>query len=250
MKLRLQATSIHLATSFAVAFGAWGLVFRVWYPAPLDELAGGAALFLLLVGVDMVIGPVLTFVVASGKKSRLDLTRDLAIILSLQLAAFGYGMFIMAMARPVVIAFEVDLFRVVSASEVDLDTLPSAPVNLRSLSWSGPITVAALKPTEVGEQLRTIELGLAGIPLSALPTFWNEYAPKAQMAWAAAEPVSVLLRRRPAARRSIERIAVQAGVSAVELRTLPILARRSEWLAVIASPDARIVGYLPLGDSV
>ena len=36
-------------------------------------------------------------------------------------------------------------------------------MNLRSLSWTGPVTLAAMKPADPAEQVRTIELGLAGI---------------------------------------------------------------------------------------
>ena len=245
---RLRVTFVHLVASLAIACLAWWLVFRIWYPSPLDQLAGGGSLFLLLVCVDVVIGPALTSTVASAKKSRSELTRDLTIILALQTSALGYGMYVLALARPVVIAFEADLFRVVTAGEVDRDSLAQAPVKLRSLSWTGPVLLAALKPSDPGDQLRTIELGLAGIPLSSLPAYWNEYPPNASAAWNAAEPVSSVLRRRPGARASIERIAANAGVPVVALRTLPVLARRSEWLAIIASPDARIVGYLPLDD--
>lgn len=246
MSLRLRATGIHLAGSTAVAAIAWWLVFRLWYPAPLDALAGGTTLFMLLVAVDVVIGPALTAVVASGKKPRLELARDLAVILTLQLSAFGYGLYTMALARPVAIAFEVDLFRVVSAIDVDLATLPAAPARLRSLSWSGPKTIAAVKPTDAAEQLRTIELGLAGIALATLPSHWREYAPHSAAAWAAAMPVDLLLKQRPGVAAAVVRIAAQAGVNPVELRTLPLLARRAEWVVLVAAPDARIVGYLPV----
>lgn len=245
MSLRLRATGIHFAGSIVITAIAWWLVFRLWYPAPLDELAGGTALFVLLVAVDLVIGPALTAVVATSKKPALELARDLTVIVLLQLLAFGYGLYTMALARPVVIAFEVDLFRVVSAVEVDLAGLPAAPARLRNLSWKGPETIAVLRPTDAAEQLRTIELGLAGIPLSTLPAQWREYAPHSATAWAAAVPVDLLLKQRPNVAAAVERIAAQAGVSSVDLRALPLLARRAEWVVLVAAPDARIVGYLP-----
>ena len=246
MSLRLRATGIHLAGSTAVAAIAWWLVFRLWYPAPLDALAGGTTLFMLLVAVDVVIGPALTAVVASGKKPRLELARDLAVILTLQLSAFGYGLYTMALARPVAIAFEVDLFRVVSAIDVDLATLSAAPARLRSLSWSGPKTIAAVKPTDAAEQLRTIELGLAGVALATLPIHWREYAPLAAEAWAVAKPVSELLGNGAVAQTDVERIAANAGVATSDLRAIPLLALRAEGMVLLAAPDARVVGVLAL----
>ena len=169
-------------------------------------------------------------------------------ILLLQIAAMGYGLHTMAVARPVAIAFEVDLFRVISAVDVDESTLPAAPPALRSLSWTGPVVLAAVKPSDPAEQFRTIELGLAGVPLAALPAHWREYAPLAAKAWAAAQPAPAFITKRPAHTAEVQAIAQAAGVSLTDLRTLPLMARRAEWLALIAAPDARIVAYLPVTD--
>jgi hypothetical protein len=246
MQLRLRATLIHLAASTVVAVLAWWLVFRLWYPAPFAELSGGAALFLMLVSVDVVIGPALTAVVANPAKTRGALMRDLGVILALQVAAFGYGLLTMAAARPVALVFEVDLMRVVSANDVDHDTLQQAPEGLRELSWTGPVLLAAVKPSDPAEQFRSIELGLAGVPLAALPVYWRPYATLAPQAWAKASPVTSLVRQRPEQTQVVATIAAQAGVAVADLRMLPVLARKTEWLALLAQPGARVVGYLPI----
>ena len=246
MNLRVRSATLHLAGSAAVAaFAAW-LVFRLWYPPPLAELAGGTSLFLLLVGVDVVMGPALTAVVASPAKPRAELVRDLAVIVALQLAAFGYGLHTMALARPAVIAFEVDRLRLVSANDVDVATLAEAPAGLRTLSWTGPRLLVAVKPTDPKEQLRTIDLGLSGVPLAALPRYWRPYADQVPAIWQAARPVADLLKRHPDTAAAAEAAARQAGVPVSELRFLSLLARRAEWVALIAASDARIVGYLPV----
>ena len=242
--LRFRATVIHLIGSAFVAVLAWWLVSVVWYPDPLTELAGGSALFLILVTVDVVIGPALTAVVADARKGRRELVRDLSVILLLQLSAFAYGMYSMAAARPVALAFEIDLFRVVTAAEVNTQTLAQAPASLRSLSWTGPVTLASVKPTDPAEQLRTIDLGFAGVPLAALPEHWREYAPLASKAWAVAKPVAELLGNRVVAAADIERMALKAGVAQSDLRGIPLLARRAEGVVLLAAPDARVVGIL------
>ena len=246
VNLRFRATAIHLAGSACVASVAWWLVSVVWYPEPLAALAGGSALFAILVAVDVVIGPALTAVVADPRKGRRELVRDLSVILLLQLSAFAYGMYSMAAARPVALAFEIDLFRVVTAAEVNTQTLSQAPASLRSLSWTGPVTLASVKPTNPAEQLRTIDLGFAGVPLAALPEYWREYAPLAATAWAVSKPVAALLGSRVVAAADIERIAAKAGVAQSELRGIPLLARRAEGMVILAAPDARVVAILAL----
>jgi len=243
---RWRAFSWHLLGSGVAAVAAWLLATQVWYPWPLAKLAGGMQLFVIVVAVDVVLGPLLTAVVANPSKRRAELVRDLAVILALQLSALAYGMHTLALARPAVLAFEIDLFRVVSASEVDAASLNQAPPGLQTLSWTGPRTLAAVKPTSPDEQLRTIELGLAGIPLAALPAYWRDYSTEASKAWQRGQPVAALIASSPETAAAVSALARKAGLDVATLRALPLLARRGEGTVLLAPPDARIVGMLPV----
>ena len=245
-KPRLRAAAIHFVASAAFAGVASLVIFRVWYPPPFASIAGAFTLFTLLVGIDVVLGPALTAVVASRDKPKRVLARDLAVIVSVQLAAFAYGVHTLALARPVALVFEVDLMRLVSAADIDPNALDGAPLALRKLSWSGPRLMAAEKPADGDEQFRAIELGLAGIHLAMQPVYWRDYASQRTTAWQAASPVSKLLMRYPGSADEVAQIAASAKLSAEELRFLPLTSRHADWVALIAPPDARIVGYLPL----
>ena len=243
---RLRAAGIHLAISALVAGLASLLLFQVWYPAPFATIAGGTHLFLLLVSVDVVMGPALTAVVVSPGKRPRELVRDLAVIVVLQLAAFGYGLYSMALARPVVLAFEIDLLRLVTAADLEASGLKDAPPDLRELSWRGPRLLAVVKPTDPAEQFRSVELGLAGVPLAMLPRYWRDYSQHADAAWRAARPVDALTRRYPQAAAPLARIAADAGQPMRELRFMPLVSRQTSWVSVMAMPGARVVGHLPL----
>lgn len=246
MNLRLKATAIHLLASAMIALAAWVVVFRVWFPPPLDLIAGGASLFLLLMTVDVVLGPVLTAVVANPLKGRRELTRDICVIAVIQVAALIYGMHAVAAGRPVAIAFELDLFRLVSANEVEVSQLGEAPEHLQKLSWTGPLTLATAKPLTENEQMETLDLGLAGIHLAALPRYWRSYDAEAPKAWALAQPIDILLQAHPAERQAIQSLAQTAKVDVADLRVLPLMARRAEGTVLLAPPDARVVGILPV----
>ena len=209
-------------------------------------MAGGFDLVVLVISVDVVLGPALTAVVASPKKPRLELQRDLAIIVVVQLAALGYGVWTISEARPVYLAYEIDRFRVVTAADIERSVLQQAPEALRALPWSGPMMIAAVKPTDPEEQMRSIELGLAGIDLSMVPANWRAYADFADAAWRAARPLTPLLNRYPAVTPEIKRIAAGCGHPVNELRFLPVLSRHASWVAVVAPPNAEPVGYLPV----
>src|ERR1039457_430529 len=100
-----------------------------------------------------------------------------------QLAAFAYGVWSIALARPVYVSFEIDRFRVVTAADIEAKTLADAPAALRSLPWLGPKEIAAVKPTDPAEQLRAIDLGLAGFDLSMVPKYWRDYSSQRDAAW-------------------------------------------------------------------
>lgn len=243
--LRFKLAGLHLGVSVFVAAFAAGLVFMVWYPYPFAALTQVGPVFWMLVGIDIVVGPALTLVIAKPTKPRTELIRDLSVVALLQLAALGYGLHSVAAARPVALVFEVDLLRLVTANEIDDSTLAEAPASLRSLSWSGPRLMAVAKPTDPDEQWRTIEWGLSGIPLAALPQYWRAYETQAEQVWQKSRPVSDLLAKYPQFKRDVDAIAAQAGQPPEALRFLPLMSRQSSWVSVLA-PGAQVVGHLPV----
>jgi hypothetical protein len=243
---RVRAAGLHLLLSAVVAALVSLLVFKLWYPSPFATLAGGVQLFVLLVSVDVVMGPALTAVAASPGKPRRELVRDLACIVALQLAAFGYGLYVTALSRPIGLVFEINEFRLITATDVfEPETLAQAPPGLRDLSWQGPRLMAVVKPTDPQEFIRSVELGMAGVPLAAMPRYWRDYAAHAAATWDAARPVSALLAKYPSSKEAVARAAAAAGEQVSALRFLPLRARQAEWVALVAGPQARIVGYLP-----
>ena len=115
----LKAGAVHFLLSVLVAVLAAALVFMLWYPFPYRELMGGRELFMLVIGVDVVCGPLLTMVLYNPSKPRLDLVRDLGIVAIIQLAALIYGLSVVMAVRPVYLVYEVDRFNAVSAVDID-----------------------------------------------------------------------------------------------------------------------------------
>ena len=65
---RWKAASIHLSISILVGLLVLALLFLVWYPEPYFEAAGGQHLIVVLLGVDLVLGPLMTLILfKSGK---------------------------------------------------------------------------------------------------------------------------------------------------------------------------------------
>lgn len=146
MPLRLKAFLLHLGLSGVIALLALWVVFKLWYPAPLHTAVGVTHIFLLLLFIDVTLGPLLTLLVyKEGKKT---LVFDLSVIAVLQLSALGYGLWTVAEGRPAWLVFNTDRFDLVRVLDIDTRKLDQALPEFRQPSWLGPRWVAAVMPVD------------------------------------------------------------------------------------------------------
>src|SRR5690606_18625262 len=102
---------------------------------------GVQQMFWLLLGIDLILGPLLTITVY--KKHRLKWLFNLAVILTLQLAAFGYGLSMIEKGRPVWLVFVVDDFELVSPADIERSAESQFAEAYRERWLQGPRFVAA-----------------------------------------------------------------------------------------------------------
>lgn len=244
LRRRALAGGIHLLISAAVAGLAAVLVFGLWYPGAFRLLAGGRDLFLLVTAVDVVIGPVLTFAVFNLAKGTKHLRRDLAIIGLLQLAALGYGLHTVYVARPVAIVFEVDRLRLVAANDVLVEELPKAIPEFRELSLTGPILIGARRPEIGAERNDALFMGVSGVDVGQRPIFWQPYDQARARALERSKPLSALLDHYPLqAADSRQRLSDMKADEATS-RFLPVMARRPG--VAVLDKTGTVLGYLLL----
>jgi len=228
------AAAWHVAISAGVLTAVAVLVLSLWFPGAYREMAGGLGLLALIVGVDLVLGPLLTLVVFDRRKPRRELVVDLAIVGLLQLSALAYGVWSTASARPTHLVLEAGVFRVVTAAQVDVDTLSMAAPELQRMPWSGPVVIAARLPRDAGQQLQSILEGLGGLHLAMQPKYWvhleSELAQIHRYATALGEcPLT-------AGERSarVDRL-LSDRPDAEGLRWLPVVARQGDWAAIVGA---------------
>lgn len=159
MKFRLKAACIHLLISALVALIGIGLVFWVWHPDPLQKAVGVTHIFLMMLGIDVVLGPLLTLLVASSKEKK-TLKFDLSVIAAVQLAAYLYGMHSIAVSRPVYIAFDKLRFEVVQAESVVRATDKTILPEYQSNPLFAPQWVSVRPYKDAAEQSRRTMLEL------------------------------------------------------------------------------------------
>lgn len=237
----------HLLVSTLVAAVAAGLVFGVWFPYPYRELVGGQELFLIVVAVDVVCGPLLTLVLFNHLKSRRELALDLSLVAMVQLAALAYGMQTVIEARPVYLAFEVDRFQAVTMADVHRDQLRPEQGGLHVIGWSGPKVIGVRAPKDNEEMMRSLELSLGGISQSVRPDWWVPYEKVRSRVLEKGHLVSELRRKRPEQRGLIDAAISESGRSEDLLRWLPVTSFQSTgWVAFVDATSAEIKSFAPV----
>lgn len=116
MSARIKFFIRHLSMSLIVVILVLGWIFTVWYPAPLAKATGVTHIVLLMLAIDVIVGPILGLVVYKVHKKSLKF--DLVVIVLLQLAALGYGVYSLAEGRPVWIAFNGNRFELIRNNEL------------------------------------------------------------------------------------------------------------------------------------
>lgn len=244
-RARARAAGIHLALSAVVAVLAGLLVFALWYPYPYREISGGRELFLLVVAVDVVLGPLLTFAVFNRAKP--ELRRDLAVIVALQLAGLAYGLWTVQLARPVHMVFEYNRFRVVHRVDIPVELEQRAPAGIEVAPLGAP-TLLSLRPFRSPQEDTEMTLAaLQGLHLSARPELWQSYEAGREAILHAARPATELKSRFPQRAAEVDAALRNAGRDATQVAYLPLIARKAEaWTVLLDAKTAEVLGYLPV----
>lgn len=240
MPPRLRVTLIHLAFSLVLGLAAAALAFLIWYPPPLAKAVGLQHVFLVLVSVDTILGPLLTFVVYKvGKKS---LRFDISVIVLLQLAAFAFGFWKIAEARPAWLVFNMDRFDLVQAMDLDPRHRNETSLEYRSAPWTGAKWVASQNPTDPAKHNELMFESAAGGP--DLPQRTDLYVPLAQeksIFQGKAKPLEELVKYNPVdAVQTVLRRWPEANA------WLPLSSRADSMTVLLDKKNARIIAVVDL----
>ena len=230
---RFRAAGIHWALSASVVTIVFLVVYFLWYPGDLFPSAGGRDLFLLVLFVDLTIGPLVTLLVFKpGKKG---LVFDLWVIGILQVSFLAYGVWTLSESRPVYMVFVKDRFELARANQIPDSVLERAKMNrYRDLPWTGPKLAGVRFPTDPDEKWRIAVSGMAGVDIHCYPEYHVPYdAVRKDVVEA-----SVKLANLAAFNKGLDVSAVAASVGRAEadVRYLPLRAGKVDLTVLV---DAR-----------
>jgi len=107
-KSKFKALATHLTISIVIFIVILYLILVKWYPYPYFNTDGGIQGMRLVFVIDMVLGPLLTFVVFRAGKAGLKF--DLVLIAVMQFAALSWGVWSIHNERPAAAIFTDDRF--------------------------------------------------------------------------------------------------------------------------------------------
>ena len=226
---RKRAFLTHLSMSALIVGAACALIFLLWYPHPYFQAVGGWSVLRVLIGVDLVVGPLLTLIVFKPGKPGLKF--DLSVIALVQLAALTYGLTVIYQERPYFTVFALDRFFVLARQDVDLVQFADAQAagRLDDKPFRGPMLVVATRPTGAELQKLLEETVFGGKPdIERRPEFWSRYEGEAAQVTRRAQPLAALQAARPHDRAKIAALQTKLGLAAERIAFVPMIAKNRD----------------------
>lgn len=244
LRAATRAALIHFLWGLSVALLIGWLMLGLWYPHPYTDLSGGRELFLILLTVDVVCGPLLTAVIFSPIKQRNELWRDVGSVVLIQLAALAYGLHTVWEARPLFLVMEVDRFKVVAAPDLKGATPAELTHPLRPAWFAGPATVS-VRAFKDGQERQTVLFDSlqGGRDIAKRPDFYRVYEGEAaRKSWLVGRKLDLYLEKYPSQGPALAKLATEKRADPADWRYLPVVGRQ-DWIAIVGS-DGQIQGFL------
>lgn len=226
MMTRWRTSLIHLIISAVIAMSVLALMLLLWYPYPLFAAVGGQHVLLILLGVDVALGPLCTLMIFKPQKSRKALTFDLSVIAILQLSALLYGMSVVFQARPVFVVLSKDSFDLVTANTLSNEDIARVKnPKYRSLPLTGPIYVYSEMPADVKERNEVVLSAFSGKDLPDFPQYYMPYEEHMADAARVAKPIAELRKLNPDRAADIDNAVHASGRTESDIGFLPLRAK-------------------------
>ncbi|GMR08476.1 MAG: hypothetical protein BMS9Abin26_1481 [Gammaproteobacteria bacterium] len=236
---RYKASLIHFVCSATVIAIYLAIVYFVWYPEPFFTIETAFGVIIILISVDVVLGPLLTFIVYKPDKPRLKM--DLSIIVAIQLAAFVWGLSITYSQRPVYVALVGEYFSVVAASDIKT-SVPEAIVSKKK--YIGP-TLVYLDLPKGDELVALIEKARASSrQINTMTELYQPY--EEHIADVARQGVDLYQRavRYPEVLENLNKFLTRNAAAYNDYIFVPIEGRKHIYFLALNRSDGMIAGFL------
>lgn len=248
MRFRLKAFGLHLLVSASVLTLVLGSLYLGWYRWPGWYLAGVSTVVVVVIAVDLTLGPLMTFIVARSTKPRPELVRDIAIIATVQLCALVYGTVSLWSGRPLFYAYTTGTLELVQGYDFSADELALARqqhVALMPHWYSLPRWIWAPLPTDPKQAEKIVMSALqGGDDVISMPQYfkpWEQGLPELRNQLKRVDDVLYFTKKDKAALRQRMRA---LGMDPDQLNTISLSGRGRPLLVVFDRATLKIVAMI------
>ena len=239
-KAAFKAMCVHFGLSLLVAATIAWLVFTVWFPYPYRELAGGSELFMLVIAVDLVCGPLLTLVLYAPTKPKREILTDISLVVVIQLLALCYGVWTMWQVRPMYVVQEADRFTIMSRANLALNEVDALPNELRPNYFGGPVQVSLRDLTVAETEKLNSEIKAGGHDAAEHPSLYVKF--DGGKTYQRAHPMKNLILTQPRLKIQLEAIALKQNSTLEQLRYSYFVGRN--YVIAVINVQGNPVAYL------
>jgi hypothetical protein len=248
MKSRLKAFGWHLAGSATVLLLVLGILYLGWYRWPGWYLTGVLHVLPVVVGVDVVLGPLLTFAIASPKKTNRELARDIGCIVAMQLVALSYGTVTLWKGRPLYYTFSVKELSVTQGIDLSREEIALARQTNPEFAphwYSLPRWVWAPLPQDEKEATAIVNSAIqGGTDVTAMPRYFKPWGQGLAQLRGQLKKVDDLNYFSLAGRKTLRERLRASGFDPEAADTLPMTGHGTPLLAVFDPKTLRIEALL------
>jgi hypothetical protein len=248
MHFRLKAFALHLVSSATVLTLILGSLYLGWYRWPGWYLTDVKTVVLVMICVDVVLGPTLTFIIANRSKERRVLARDIGIIVAVQLCALIYGSVQLWNGRPLYYAFSEKLLQLVQAYDISVEEARLARERNPALAphwYSLPRWIWAPLPQDTDEARRIVASTITGgDDVISMPRYfkpWEQGVPSLRDKLKKVDDIAYFANSE---KQNLKNEMRAVGLADDQVDTMPLTGRSHPLLAVIDRDTGKINALL------
>lgn len=242
---RIKLTMYHFFISFLLVSTVLLLVIYFWYPGIHSENEDFLTIVVLLVIVDITLGPLMTAIIF--KQNFKELKIDLAVIVFIQLSALIYGVHTLFMGRPVFMVFNVDRITAVAVNDIPEGELEKAAEGFESFPLTGPRLIGALLPNNSNERLKLFDQAITGrVDYHQLPEYYVVYDKVRSQVKDKLKSVQELKQKSGEAKSMLDAALADLQLTEEQVGYIPVIVRSNDYIALLQRQNAEVVKYLPI----
>lgn len=194
---------LHLFFSACVTILGLNLLLSLWFPDGLAQSSGMGGILVIIILIDVVLGPLLTLIIANPKKSARMLRWNLFTIALIQLAGLAYGVQNLASLRPINLVLFENRLEITYARERMERPFTQNQDKAFPITWAGPELLVFNMPEDKALAWDILNAGGKGFGVGAFTDHLLTWSQGLVQVKKAAVPASKIMEADPEWQRAL-----------------------------------------------